>query len=98
MVPFSSSLLAGIRLTQCGDPLAHRDEDCLHCVSAHKFAGLGVGATAVADGVDEEVAQACFLQWDITEAWRSPVFLAELDPVLKLVAAAAPSFGDESCF
>jgi hypothetical protein len=97
MVPVSSSLLAGIRLTQCGDPLAHRDEDCLHCVSAHRVAGLGVGATAPAHGVDKEVAQSRFLQWDITEAWRSSVFGAKLDPALEMVAAAASSFGDESC-
>ena len=97
MVPVSASLLAGIRLTQCGDPLAHRDEDCLHCVSAHRVAGLGVGTTAPAHGVDKEVAQSRFLQWDITEAWRSTVFFAELGPALEMVAAAASSLGDESC-
>ena len=52
----------------------------------------------MSDGEDKEVAQPSFLQWDITEGWRAPVFSAELGPALEDVAAAAASLGDESCF
>ena len=97
MVPSGSwSLLAGIRLTQCGDPLAHRQEDFLHSASSHRFVGAARQALSLAQTKDEEIAQAGFLQWDVAEGRMVTKFAAELGPAFEGVVSLGLSLVDKS--
>ena len=97
MVPGSSrSFLAGILLTQCGNPRAHCQEDVLHCASSHRFAGRVRDTAPVAEAEDKEVAQPCFEQRDSAEGWMVSEFFAEAGPGAKDFVSGCSSFGDKS--
>ena len=60
-------MLAGIWLTQVGDPLGHGAKGGTNGISADRFVGEAV--PVVAEGKDEEVSEAAFGTHNITEAW-----------------------------
>jgi hypothetical protein len=99
MVPVRSrNFFSGIRATQCGDALAHGQEDRRHRIRSDRFAGAGVDSSAQPDCVDQEVAELGFCVPDITEGAGLvfPVFDAEVAPVLEVGQASGSSLGDES--
>jgi hypothetical protein len=72
------SLLAGIWLTQVGDPRPHRQEGFVHGFSADRVVGLS--ASAVAEGKDEDVRELVFLSVDVNEAGSDVEAVAEICP------------------
>ena len=89
---------SGIELTQVGDPLSHRQEGFIHCVSADRDVAGALSAVAVSK--DEEVAELVFLSRDSTEGRGDSQFGAELDPhaegvgLVSAIAAASGLGGD----
>jgi hypothetical protein len=79
----SRNFFSGIRDTQCGDPLAHRQKGLLHCANAYREAGFWGNSASDAVSIDKKVAQARFGVWDVTEGWIAPVGSAEVRPVVK---------------
>ena len=75
------SLLAGIWLTQVGDPLGHGAKGGTNGISSDRFVGEAVAA--IADGKDEEVREASFGAHNITEAWLDPDAGGEVAPMAK---------------
>ena len=72
-------MLAGIWLTQVGDPLGHGAKGGTNSISADRVVGEAV--PAVAEGEDEEVSEAAFSAHNITEAWLDPDAGGEGSPV-----------------
>ena len=85
----SLNRLSGIRATQVGEPLAHRQEGLIHCASSDAVAGLAAGSVAVGEG--EHVAELVLLTADITEGRVFPAGLAESDPGVEDLAVGASS-------
>jgi hypothetical protein len=79
IVPDGSAIrLSGIASTQVGDPLAHRLERFLDCITSDRFLG-GVGLS-VAEAEDQEVAELVLAGRDVREVRGVVVFLAEGGP------------------
>ena len=96
MVPLGArNFFAGIRDTQCGDPLAHGQERVLHCASSQRLASLGGESVAVAHGVDKEVGDFGFVQRDITEGRMFPEAGAGGGPILEDGVAGGAGAFDE---
>ena len=72
------NLLAGIWLTQVGDPRPHRQEGFVHCFSADRVVGLS--ASTVAEGKDEDVGELVFLAVDVNETGCNVEVVAEVGP------------------
>jgi hypothetical protein len=99
MVPLRSwNFLSGILSTQCGDALAHGQEDRRHRIRSDRFAGAGIDSSAQSDGVDEEVAELGLIVPDVTEGAGLvlAVLKAEVAPILEVGKSPGSSFGDES--
>ena len=67
--------LSGIRFTQVGDPLPHRQKGLLHCISSDR------SLLAVAESVDKQVADFVITVGDITEGRGFPDTGTEVGPV-----------------
>ena len=72
-------MLAGIWLTQVGDPLGHGAKGGTNGISSDRPVGEAVAA--VAEGEDEEVCKAPFGAHDITEGWLDLDAGGEVGPV-----------------
>ena len=75
------NLLAGIWLTQVGDPRPHRQEGFVHGFSADRVVGLA--SSTVAEGKDEDVGELVFLAADIRETIVDVESTAEVGPNTK---------------
>ena len=85
------SLLAGIWLTQVGDPRGHGAKGGTNGISADRVVGEPV--LAVAEGEDEEVSEASFAVWHITEGWIDLEGGGEVAPVGKGPGVGAVGLG-----
>jgi hypothetical protein len=95
MVPVGAwSFFAGIWLTQSGDPLAHGHEGILHCASADRLPGGWGDASAAAEPVDKDEAEAGFEARDVTQGGVRAVLGAEGGPVVEDDALATACLGD----
>lgn len=57
---------------------------------------MGGSALSLTQAKDEEVAEPCFKEWDITEGWGSSVGPAEVFPLVKDGEAPGASLGAKS--
>lgn len=88
---------SGIWLTQVGYPLADRGKCCHNAARSDRFlTGLDSGGSvpAVADPVNEKVAQTGFVIVDVVEVGRAAMPLAELSPAGEGAVFGVPGFGN----
>lgn len=79
MVPRSSaSFFSGIRLTQVGYPLAHRQKGILDCSRSDRLVFLSF--VAVSDAKDDEVGETMFVPRDVAEVRTDANGVAEGGP------------------
>ena len=87
MVPRSAaSFFSGIRLTQVGYPLAHRQKGILDCSRSDRLVFLSF--VAVSDAKDDEVGETMFVPRDVAEVRTDANGVAEGSPVAKDLAPA----------
>ena len=86
-------MLAGIWLTQVGDPLCHGTECRSHCVSADRV--LGGAVAPVAESEDKEVGKTSLIVRDITEGRGDAELLAEVAPEPKGTGTRAGGLGGD---